>query len=95
MAKVIINPTPTAGKEYIFYCPGCKAEHWFRVDGPEPVWSFNGDVDSPTITPSLSVSSQHLCHSFITHGKLLFLQDCTHDLAGKTVKIPEYNEGDL
>lgn len=29
------------------------------------------------------------CHSFITDGKISFLSDCTHDLAGKEVDLPE------
>ena len=30
-----------------------------------------------------------ICHSFITDGKIQFLSDCTHDLAGKTVELPD------
>jgi hypothetical protein len=29
------------------------------------------------------------CHSFITDGKIQFLGDSTHELAGQTVEIPE------
>lgn len=29
------------------------------------------------------------CHSFIRDGKIQFLADCTHALAGKTVDLPE------
>lgn len=28
-----------------------------------------------------------ICHSFITNGKIQFLNDCTHKLAGKTVDM--------
>lgn len=28
------------------------------------------------------------CHSFVTDGRIQFLGDCTHDLAGKTVDLP-------
>lgn len=31
----------------------------------------------------------YICHSFITEGKIEFLGDCTHSLAGKTVDLPE------
>lgn len=31
-----------------------------------------------------------ICHSFVTNGQILFLQDCTHALAGQTVEIPDY-----
>ena len=30
-----------------------------------------------------------ICHSFITDGRIDFLSDCTHALAGKTVELPE------
>jgi hypothetical protein len=29
------------------------------------------------------------CHSFIRDGRIEFLSDCTHDLAGQTVDLPE------
>jgi hypothetical protein len=31
-----------------------------------------------------------VCHSFVTDGNILFLGDCTHALAGKTVPIPDF-----
>lgn len=30
-----------------------------------------------------------LCHTFITDGKVQFLSDCTHELAGQTLNLPE------
>lgn len=30
-----------------------------------------------------------VCHSFITDGKIQFLDDCTHELKGQTVDLPE------
>lgn len=30
-----------------------------------------------------------VCHSFVTDGKIRFLGDCTHSLAGQTVELPE------
>ena len=30
-----------------------------------------------------------VCHSFITDGKIQFLSDSTHGLAGQTVELPE------
>lgn len=29
-----------------------------------------------------------VCHSFVTDGRIQFLEDCTHDLAGQTVDLP-------
>lgn len=31
-----------------------------------------------------------VCHSFVTDGRIQFLSDCTHALAGQTVDLPEY-----
>lgn len=30
-----------------------------------------------------------VCHSFVTDGKIRFLGDCTHELAGQTVELPD------
>lgn len=30
-----------------------------------------------------------VCHSFVTEGKIRFLEDSTHKLAGQTVDLPE------
>lgn len=31
-----------------------------------------------------------ICHSFVTDGKIQFLGDCSHALAGQTVELPEW-----
>lgn len=33
-----------------------------------------------------------ICHSFVTDGKIQFLSDCTHALAGKTVELPPWQD---
>lgn len=33
-----------------------------------------------------------VCHSFVTHGQIQFLTDSTHELAGQTVDLPEFQE---
>lgn len=30
-----------------------------------------------------------VCHSFVTDGRIQFLSDCTHPLAGQTVDLPD------
>jgi hypothetical protein len=37
-----------------FYCPACKTLHVF-----DERWTFDGDYDQPTFTPSLRTSSGH------------------------------------
>lgn len=102
--------------EYAFFCPGCGNCHGFRTaEWPEPVglddegrkmfahkWSWNGDVEKPTLTPSLNVLQEigkdadgkpvyeTKCHSFVRDGWIQFLGDCKHELAGQTVEIPDF-----
>lgn len=59
-------------------------------------WSFNGDMDKPTFNPSVLNTSnwgperrELRCHSYVTAGRIQFLPDCTHPLAGQTVDLPE------
>lgn len=35
------------------------------------------------------ISMCHICHSFVRDGRIEFLGDCTHALAGQTVDLPE------
>lgn len=34
---------------------------------------------------------QMVCHSFVTDGRIQFLNDCTHSLAGQTADIPDFD----
>lgn len=82
-------------------------------------WGFDGNLASPTFTPSIKVTTGHychtppvpgncacdfqqrfpdedpwewpccICHSFVRAGRIQFLDDCTHALAGQTVDLPE------
>ena len=31
-----------------------------------------------------------VCHSFVTDGRIQYLNDCTHDLKGQTVNLEEF-----
>lgn len=33
-----------------------------------------------------------VCHSFVEAGRIRFLNDCTHSLAGQTVEIPAFDD---
>lgn len=89
---------------FTFYCPGCRERHQVRTqavagvreDGRSwPVWSFNGDYEHPTFTPSLWLYAdmpggrETLCHLWITGGLLVYCQDSPHALAGQTVPMPD------
>lgn len=86
-------------EQALFECPGCGSAHAPYIKGKGvPVWGFNNDLVKPTFTPSILVKG-HLgenkngkdiygvCHSFVTDGQIRFLNDCTHELAGKTVPL--------
>ena len=90
----------------VFFCPGCKYGHFFKTTPPAPQWTFNGDVEKPTVRASILVHSHETilpendgtgkvtstprCHSFITDGMIQFLDDCTHELKGKTVALEDF-----
>lgn len=89
----------TSSGQKIFKYPGCDGYHSLRVnDGvstKHPHWGFNGDHDKPTFTPSILATvdwekGREICYSFVTDGRIQFLSDCTHKLAGQTVEIPEW-----
>lgn len=85
------------GTEYrSFDCPGCGNSKVLPITGPR-AWGYNGNDDLPTFKPSILQrifrdDSTKVCHSFVTDGKIQFLNDCTHSLAGKTVELPEVSE---
>lgn len=75
---------------HYFYCMGCRTGHGFS----DKIWTYNNNPDKPTVRASILVRFHHrgkdmVCHSFITDGQIEYLSDCTHDLAGKTVELPE------
>jgi hypothetical protein len=104
-------------KAWRFWCPGCEGHH-APIEGR---WTFNGDCNRPTFSPSILVrgtrftekgeveyekwrvagfpmrkevfdSIPSVCHSFVTDGRIRYLGDCTHSLAGQTVDLPDLEE---
>lgn len=64
-------------------------------------WTFNGNLEKPTFSPSLLVTGylnaeqpDGVCHSYITDGKIQYLSDSTHEYAGKTIELPEFADYD-
>jgi len=89
----------------LFACPGCGCAHGVHVDVASaaaegsPVWSLTWTDDGePTLSPSVLVRwgmgadrPPRICHSFVVAGKISFLADSTHALAGQTVPIPDFD----
>ncbi|HEY9211111.1 MAG TPA: DUF6527 family protein [Methylotenera sp.] len=115
MPKIFKEETRPEGYQALnFYCPGCKRVHGVNYD-PNHQWSFNGDIEKPTLSPSVLCRYPHpkgytndnpaptdfngeyvtdICHSFVTDGRIQFLGDSTHELAGQTVDLPEFKWSD-
>lgn len=76
-----------------FSCPGCEDWHVIRT-GPNG-WAWDGSFDAPTFSPSVLVEGggrNIRCHSFVRSGRIEFLSDSTHALAGQTVDLPDDEE---
>ena len=79
-----------------FVCPGCGWTHALNLDtNQRPAWSFNGDVERPTLIPSIDASLKDRsgavrkrCHSWVKDGRIQFLADSTHALRGQTIDLP-------
>jgi Family of unknown function (DUF6527) len=85
----LLEQTPEQTR-YVFFCPGCQCAHWVRTRGPHPLWEWNGDMERPTLSPSV------LCPPpgsvwLVRDGKIEFLGDCQHPLAGRTVDLPDWD----
>jgi len=61
-----------------------------------PRWSFNGDVEKPTFSPSLLVYDRSSgerktgCHLFVRDGMIEYCGDCPHEFAGKTIPMEDW-----
>lgn len=86
---------------YAFTCPGCGRMHLLPVGpgdgGKYDRWTFDGNTEAPTFSPSIlarweNSKGPRVCHSFVNAGRIQFLTDCTHPLAGQTVPLPDYEK---
>lgn len=78
---------------YSHWCPGCKRLHMIATKQEEEnsvVWTFNGDVEKPSFSPSVIVEKdgKTVCHYVLINGVLVYCADCTHELASKTIPLP-------
>jgi len=59
----------------------------------QPVWTWNGDTEKPTIKPSiLTWDHKDRCHTWVNDGMAQFLDDCTHEFKGQTIPLLEVAE---
>lgn len=93
MSKLLESKKPNGAIVLFFYCPGCKYYHSVTV-APDTndigaTWTWNGDMEKPTFQPSLLTErgTNRQCHLFVRDGEIQFLDDCSHELRGKTVPM--------
>lgn len=87
--------TPGQDSNLGFWCLGCKHVHVIPfINAPASMpglWAYDGNRESPTITPSLRVMTldgkESACHVVVTAGVLNYQADCKHALAGKSVPM--------
>lgn len=53
------------------------------TDEQHAAWMVGGELPTPV---------PFVCHSFVREGRIEFLGDCTHALAGQTVDLPDFDE---
>ena len=79
------------GGQLAWYCPGCE-----RLHAVNNCWKFDGNYEAPAFSPSALTTGTKTgsgeplrCHCFIRTGKIEFLSDCSHHLAGKSVPMED------
>lgn len=105
---VVLRYRQGGGRNLWLWCPGCEGIHLVTVPDDSggipkagPVWTWDGNIDRPTIGPSIKVEGivtgttrvATVCHSYVEEGKWRYLDDSTHPLAGQTVSMVPIPEG--
>lgn len=81
------------------WCPGCSCSHVIFTASPGgPEWQWDGNVDAPTVSPSVRLFWPAMadrpevtrCHYFLRAGQIAYCADSAHELAGKTVPLPDF-----
>lgn len=89
---------------YNHWCLGCNGSHsiWTKQKNSRgATWTFDGNFEKPTFSPSIKITyngkdagidgwPHTCCHYFIEAGKIRYLNDCTHNFAGKLIDLPEW-----
>lgn len=63
MARLSAKLRSIEGGRLAYWCQGCNSAHQVSVAGPGAVWGWNGNVEAPTFTPSVLVTSGHFVSS--------------------------------
>lgn len=60
------------------------------VGGLQTAKDENGAWNGDYVRDAAGDPLPRVCHSFVTDGRIKFLGDCTHALAGQTVDLPDF-----
>lgn len=71
-----------------FSCPGCRMSHAIKIGG-ENGNRWNNNFGYPSLRDAFSVDG---CKGTVTDGVVQYALDCFHDMAGKTVSIPDWSD---
>jgi Family of unknown function (DUF6527) len=98
------------GSGFLVFCPACQTGHkfdrgWiFNGDLEKPTFSPSilvcgvepvTEDERCRILRGEEIKPRPLvCHSFVREGRIEFLGDCTHALAGQTVDLPDMLAGE-
>lgn len=91
---------------YSHWCSACKHCHTFYIQCNNHTWTFDGNVNSPTFSPSMleyytqkNGERKTLCHYILTSEVMNYCGDSPHELSGKSVPLEdipsEYGFGDI
>lgn len=92
----------------VIKCRACGTHLIPTYQEPGKRWTFNGNFDKPTITPSVNEScndpghpsynagaKSSRCHYIVTDGKIAYQGDCTHNLKGQTVELEDFTQAEI
>jgi hypothetical protein len=81
---------------YIIFCPACKSIHHIDTKKNPFHLSISSNFDTPTIQNMISIFTKDIdtmenkvCKFHIIEGEIVYHDDSTHELAGKSIKMEE------
>lgn len=86
----VVQCKPDEATHIILHMPGPLPTRIIPIANGD--WTWNNDIDKPTIQPSILSECPNICdrcHALINDGKVQFLSDCSHELAGQTLDLLE------
>jgi hypothetical protein len=100
---VVVSVYENGAKHLWYWCEVCDTHHVLPIKGTPkapvsgyeeaPQWEWNGDKVQPSTVPSVlskgyaAQKNGGVCHHYVTKGKIMYLGDTTHELAGKIIPL--------